>query len=813
MIERALEKHAAFVVSRPGVVAIGLVLITVASALGLRHFSIEADLGALVPRDDPGVRLALELSQEDGTRSMLLAVEGVDLAGVLPVLEERLQESQRLTFASARRDAWLGTSDDEGLALASASTLEALAAALKPEARQSAIEESKRLLAQDPVAGRELALRDPLGLRWILQEALQEALPEGLEAGSPWMLWPAAKRAATGNQPSEQDEELDLALMLVRGECDPFDVEFSVALMDELDSNLSSIDSISAWEALGGYDVARRDSTRIRGDMVRSLSGSIPLLLLALMLSTRSWLIPHLYVLPTLVAVLWALGLGGVALGPLSPLAVSGAAILMGLGVDFCIHHVDRYREERRTYSHVDAIVRTHRRTGPGLLLGMVTTVGAFLSFATASFPGAGSFGLLLSFGLISAFVVALHALPVLLGLVRDKVSGERERTDWRRVQPLLLGRAGAILGGLAIAAALAGWGGTMAGGLRFDADPSFLRPGPDRFVNRVAALEEELGASPLGLKVLVEDGTELNPIGAGIERLLTAGEVARVAGPLAEVAGPRLTRAREEFRIATRDWRRAAEADLESAGFRVAPFGASLDDLERTLRLPTAPPEPDVEWEGNRYRTLTVFPPHAFRRPEDRRAFRGSVLEALGGSEAAAGETGLLTVDAAGLSDFLGPMLARDLWRALVIAAVVIAVLVLLALRSLQERLAAVAPVLVGLGLTLGVLVLWQFPLHPGNLLALPLILGLGIDDGLHMVLRARDDGERALATTGRSIWRTTLTTALGFGSLVFARSPAIASMGVLAAVGALACFLATLVLTPRILGLGRSSGLHGDT
>ena len=218
------------------------------------------------------------------------------------------------------------------------------------------------------------------------------------------------------------------------------------------------------------------------------------------------------------------------------------------------------------------------------------------------------------------------------------------------------------------------------------------------------------------------------------------------------------------------------------------------------------------MKWEGTDYRTLTLYPPRTFRSPDDRRAFRQSVVQALTAKAPMAEDGALLTVDAAGLSDFLGPMLARDLWRALLIAAGVIALVVLMALRSLRERLAAVAPVVIGLGLTLGILVLWQFPLHPGNLLALPLILGLGIDDGLHMVLRAREEGALALHTTGRSIWRTTLTTILGFGSLVFARSPAIASLGALAAIGALACFLATLIATPRILVITRSSELHGN-
>ena len=157
--------------------------------------------------------------------------------------------------------------------------------------------------------------------------------------------------------------------------------------------------------------------------------------------------------------------------------------------------------------------------------------------------------------------------------------------------------------------------------------------------------------------------------------------------------------------------------------------------------------------------------------------------------------------VDMAGLGDPLGPLLAADLRRSLGLCALVVLAVVGLSLRSLRESLAALLPVLVGLGLVLGGLVLSGFPLHPGNLLALPLVLGLGVDDGIHLVLRWREGDGDPLLTTGTSIWRTTVSTVLGFGSLAFAASPAIASLGALAGLGAVACFLATMFLVPRVL------------
>ena len=91
---------------------------------------------------------------------------------------------------------------------------------------------------------------------------------------------------------------------------------------------------------------------------------------------------------------------------------------------------------------------------------------------------------------------------------------------------------------------------------------------------------------------------------------------------------------------------------------------------------------------------------------------------------------------------------------------------------------------------------------MHPGNLIAIPLVLGLGVDDGIHMVLRWKEKSGDPLVTTGGAIWRTTVTTFVGFGSLAFAESPAIASLGLLTGGGTLACFLASVVAIPALLG-----------
>jgi hypothetical protein len=129
---------------------------------------------------------------------------------------------------------------------------------------------------------------------------------------------------------------------------------------------------------------------------------------------------------------------------------------------------------------------------------------------------------------------------------------------------------------------------------------------------------------------------------------------------------------------------------------------------------------------------------------------------------------------------------------------------------------LLALAPVALGLLWTLGLAAALGLPLDPFSLQVAPLLLGIGVDNGLHVVHGARGAGgfaagglQRAVAAAGRAIALCTLTNAAGFGSLALSRLPALSRGGLLVAAGALLCLAATLVVLPAAGALaGRTRG-----
>jgi predicted RND superfamily exporter protein len=137
--------------------------------------------------------------------------------------------------------------------------------------------------------------------------------------------------------------------------------------------------------------------------------------------------------------------------------------------------------------------------------------------------------------------------------------------------------------------------------------------------------------------------------------------------------------------------------------------------------------------------------------------------------------------------------------WAALVVVFVV----VLASFRgSVSDCLTALSPVAVTSFCLLGVWGFLGIPIDLITLVVFPILLGIGVDDGLHAVHGTRMGIPRSLAdavsVSGQAMTLTTLTTFLGFGSLVFSHIPGLRSGGALVASGVVACLIVTLVILP---------------
>ncbi|MCF7885030.1 MAG: MMPL family transporter [Candidatus Marinimicrobia bacterium] len=155
----------------------------------------------------------------------------------------------------------------------------------------------------------------------------------------------------------------------------------------------------------------------------------------------------------------------------------------------------------------------------------------------------------------------------------------------------------------------------------------------------------------------------------------------------------------------------------------------------------------------------------------------------------------------------YLIDIIGKDGRRAAILTVILVFIFLLIDFKSPLKSLIAMIPLVTGFLWMLGLMALFGVKLTLVNIMGLPLILGIGIDDGVHILHRYQIEGKTALhkvySSTGKAVIITSFTTMISFGSLVFATYRGYGSLGIALFIGVGACLLTTILILPSILGL----------
>lgn len=757
----------------PRLVVAVCVAATALAVLELRVFRLEPDVSRLLPQGRE-VRLFRELEQRTaGGRTLLVAVHGSGQDEVeqrLARIAVELRGSPFLADVQATREELLGaaTSGERAAPLwqMDAATLGRLQTRLTT-GRRDALERMLADLASDPIGGRDLATNDPLGLREVFADVAATAMPVPLAA---------SRYVVLGDGRA--------GILRLVGARPPFDADFARDLLDDVERRVGSV----PHEMWGGYVVAREQAAQMRHDMVWSSVSSALFVGLYLAMALGSFFAAPLVLMPTVLAVVWALPLGSVLFGPFNVIAVGAAAVLIGLGVDFGIHFLARYAAERQGAPHAAAVLASARGVGLPILLGALTTCGAFLSLALGEFGGLAGFGALLSLGLGLAVLLVFVCMPIMLGWrgaaalrpPRSSVAAALERWAGRR--------SGAGFGVALGLLGLAGFGMAATRGLSFDVDADALSARTSAAGEVRVRIESQLGFSPIPATILLDPEATAG-LDAGLTALRRAGAIVFADGPQHWLRPPAQAPAVAALREATRGFVASTLDDLTELGFDAAQFEPGLRRFERMLAADPGPvPERYVlDLEGRRRFAVYCYTPRTLRSEAAWRDFTSAVGAAFGPDAEPFGSFSLLAE--------VRRLLLHDLRTCALATALLVVVCTLSMTRGHWLGWLALAPVLVGTGVTVGVLVVFGVPLNLANFVAIPFLLGIGVDDGIHLASHYRQRGRGApLRDTGIAIWRTSVTTALAFGSLLTSSTRGLSSLGLIALVGVTSCYLASV-------------------
>ncbi len=618
-----------------------------------------------------------------------------------------------------------------------------------------------------------------------------------------------------------------------------------------------------------------RDELDSLGGLTYLLSAlAVALAYVLLAIAFRDLSTPILAGAPLAAGIVWSLAVYTFTVGELNIMTAVIMMVLTGLGIDFSIHIVGRYQEERaRGAEPAEALRRTMRETGGGVVTGGLTTAIAFFVLMVAETKGIREFGFCAGIGVLLTLGSVLVLLPALL-LWRDARLRSLGRGYASRPLPLLgrvaagVGRRPLLFSALVIATtALGVWLGATN---RYEYNMLELEPAGLRSVDLQPEIVERFGLSMEVGYVTVGDVESSRALAERFLELDSVGEVDDISRWLpspgaAERSGATIRRIRE---AATRHVAAdaAAGADTDSARVALAEqvrrlrdnvieigdlaFVSGLDRIAESAARLTGTEQLDgplarlaarlsgegtVDWGAvehfaqrfgsslaarvermtriDRAATLADLPPDVLSRYQS--PFNGEFLLTIMpegdiyereplvrfSDDVARVHAGVVGTPQLILS--MNEEMLREGMIAIPAAFVAIALLLLCDFRRPLPALLAMVPLIVATAWSLGAMKLFGIDYNFVNVIGIPILIGIGVDDGVHLLHRLRHGGglRVAGAGVGRAMLLTSLTTMAGFGSIGLYSHRGMASLGIGLFIGVAACFAATMLALPPLL------------
>lgn len=583
----------------------------------------------------------------------------------------------------------------------------------------------------------------------------------------------------------------------------------------------------------------------------------VALLLFAALRSAR-------LVVATVASLLFGLvstaGFATLAIGHLNMISVAFAVLFIGLGVDFGIHLCMRFQEVRAGGGSPEAALEESAQgVGSSLMLCAVTTAVGFFAFVPTEFVGVAELGMIAGVGMFIGVASSFTILPAILA------GAEGTPRASSAIPPLRLPtwptrHAGIVVGACCLLAAA---GMTRLPDLFFDPNPLNVRDPGAESVRVYEDLLAERARSPWTLEYLAGSAREANAISSRFEALSEV-DAARTLSDFVPAAQAPKLEAIEEMAYFV-DWStlvprpppspEASFASLErlraalDGGVAVggspalAAAASGLEDALAAFVEQTADASARAEAIARlESRLLGNFPDLLAGLERAMQASRVHELDLPAAvREARVSSGGLHRVEIVPSADLTvpgaldrfvaaaetvseelaGPAIrihasAQAVVGALIQALASAVAVILLFLLLLWRRVADVALVMLPLlfaGVSTGAsMVMLGIPFNFADVIVLPLLLGIGVDSGIHMVHRARireDDQEPILSTsTARAVVFSATTTIASFGTLALVPHRGMANLGQLLVIGVGWTVFANLVLLPALLELRERRG-----
>jgi hypothetical protein len=673
---------------------------------------------------------------------------------------------------------------------------------------------------------------------------------ENVNAGKPASFsW---HELAQGSAPKPDDV---LRFVQIRASLDYSELEPGKRATDAIRQAATDLDFASKYQArlrlTGPVPMADEEFATIKENAALNATVTIAVVLFILWMALRWARLIFAVFAALVVGLSITAALGLLMVGTLNLISVYFAVLFVGLGVDFGLQFSVRYRAERHANDNLrEALVESGRRAGAPLTLAALATAAGFFSFLPTVYKGVSELGLIAGVGMMIAFATSITLLPALLSVL--KPPPEPAQLGYKALAPvddfLARHRMPILIITLAVVAA----GLPLLHWLRFDFNPINLRSPKTEAVATYLSLKSDPQSGANDIQILEPSLTAADQVSAKLSKLPEVARVITLSSfipadqeqklPLIEdaaktldpvlnpaapsppptdaqnvsmmnstidflnrlagngagsgaVAARRLAAAMTALAKSSPAVRQRAETAF------VQPLRTALDDLRNLLKAQQVtranlPADLTAQWvtpDGKA--RVDVAPKGDSNDNAVLRRFASAVQSVA--PNATEGPISILEARRAIVSAFI---------EAGACALLSIGLLLWITLRRLGDVLLTLVPLLLACVVTLEICVIVDLPLNFANIIALPLLLGVGVAFKIYYIMAWREGQTNLLQSVlTRAVTFSACTTATAFGSLWFSSHPGTSSMGKLLAISLLTTMLAAAFFQPVLMGKPR--------
>jgi predicted RND superfamily exporter protein len=663
-------------------------------------------------------------------------------------------------------------------------------------------------------------LRDDLSARIRYEKATANPLYVDLEEEAPPLDFDQIERKYAGDAPtgeyveSQDGQELYLYVKPTQLAAD---LDFNrklIARAEQVAAEVSKGFPSIATAFTGAYVIRVEEDQVMQADLARAALLATLVSFGIILLASRRVTALLIVAAPVSLGIACTFAFAWVLVGHLNPITGFLGAILIGLGIEYGVHLSMRYWEERAMHPPREAMLETVLGTFEGALTSAVTNSAAFAVLVFADFEAFRQFGKIAAFGVMSTVFAAYLVGPSIL-LLSERLPSLRRRPAPEAGGAVERGPGDeggrpipspVLLGILTVVIAAAAYSASVAGTVGFETN--------------LRKLKGESPATDLDDHITKQLGVIMAPALAWVPDLASARVVADAARAVDREAGEAHSFAKVASLNDLVPW------DAERRLPVIAEIKALAEDLPKSLTegergekvrrlLAQADARPwtveELPLEIRRRFTaqqgdgmfVLIFPRYSGYDVDELKLWSRDLSLVVERAKAAGVEVHLL--DGNRIAERIFQLIRKDGPLIMLLAAIAVFVMIWLSLRSFVRAWLVAGPLYLGMACILGAMHLWDVHLNFLNVVVLPNLLAIAVDNSVHLFHRYQEEGPGSLGHimrhTGFAAVVATLSNAAGYGAMLIARHEGLRSVGVMAVLGVTCTFVGTTIFFPALL------------